>query len=203
MPDHPLHRLWIWGGRAGSTGEERSCSHSRKNSSSKWRIGELSSQETQHINQNLPKKRIKRGHRHHKRPRNHLTSSNLALRAIIHRLQSEPGSRTATAHTRKPCHSKKPPSETGQERSKSLCSKAATADRILHQKISFFPGTRRSWKGDEREKKGKWVSTLNNEAQRKRRMREKGRRGIQPIKIATFAALLGLATSRPAPQETE
>lgn len=75
MPDHPLHRLWIWGGRAGSTGEERSCSHSRKNSSSKWRIGELSSQETQHINQNLPKKRIKRGHRHHKRPRNHLTAA--------------------------------------------------------------------------------------------------------------------------------
>lgn len=111
-------------------------------------------------------------------------------------LQPEPGSRTATAHARKPCHSKEPPSQTGQERTKSLCCEAATADRILHQKISFFRDqTRRSWKGDEREER---QVGLNNEAQRKRRMRErKGGGGIQPIKIATFAALLCLA---PAPR---
>jgi hypothetical protein len=52
---------------------------SSENHHPKWRIGELSSQETQHMNQNLLKKQIKPVHHHQKRPRNHLTSSNLAL----------------------------------------------------------------------------------------------------------------------------
>ena len=57
--------------------------------------------------------------------------------------------------------------------------------------------------GGRREKKGKWVSQQRSTKEAEGEDREKGGRGIQPIKIATFAALLCLPPPRRPPQETE
>lgn len=86
--------------------------------------------------------------------------------------------------------------------------RGATADRILHQKISFFRDQEELEAGDEREER---QVGLNNEAQRKRRKRERERGGGRnPANFCCAALPCLVAPAVPhlaglwsAPQETK
>lgn len=138
--------------------------------------------------------------RHQERTRNHPASSSLDRRAVARRCNLNLlNQRAPTARARQP------PAKKPNLRARSKA-EAATADRILHQKVSFFQGPggvgRGAARGERRKASGcgspLLSPPLNNEAQSKRGdgERGKGRRGIRRIKIEAFAALRCFALPR-------
>jgi hypothetical protein len=131
--------------------------------------------------------------RHQERTRNHPASSSLDRRAVARRCNLNLlNQRAPTARARQP------PAKKPNLRARSKA-EAATADRILHQKVSFFQGPggvgRGAARGERRKASGcgspLLSPPLNNEAQSKRGDGERGKggRGIRRIKIEAFAAL--------------
>lgn len=117
--------------------------------------------------------------RHQERTRNHPASSSLDRRAVARRCNLNLlNQRAPTARARQP------PAKKPNLRARSKA-EAATADRILHQKVSFFQGPggvgRGAARGGRRKASGcgspLLSPPLNNEAQSKRGDGERERKG--------------------------